>query len=45
MDELRTSGHAVAMDTTETPVCFMATMHDPDGNTLILHQRKDGTAG
>jgi predicted enzyme related to lactoylglutathione lyase len=45
VDELRASGHAVAMDTIETPVCFMATMHDPDGNTLILHQRKDGTAG
>jgi len=29
----------------EIPVCFMAIMHDPDGNTLILHQRKDGTAG
>ncbi len=45
VDELRASEHAVAMDTIETPVCFMATMHDPDGNTLILHQRKDGTAG
>ena len=24
----------------ETPVCWMALMHDPDGNTLALHQAK-----
>jgi predicted enzyme related to lactoylglutathione lyase len=24
----------------ETPVCFMAFGHDPDGNTFILHQPK-----
>lgn len=43
--ELQGDGHKIVMDTIETPVCFMATMHDPDGNTLILHQRKDGTTG
>ena len=43
--ELRDAGHEIALDTIETPVCYLATMHDPDGNILILHQRKDGTAG
>jgi hypothetical protein len=27
----------------ETPVCFMSFGRDPDGNTVIIHQRK--TAG
>ena len=26
----------------ETPVCFMAMVSDPDGNTLIIHKRKPG---
>lgn len=26
----------------ETPVCFMAFGSDPDGNTIIIHQRKAG---
>lgn len=25
--------------------CFMALIADPDGNELMLHQRKDGTVG
>ena len=35
----------IAMDPIETPVCFMAVVEDPDGNKVILHQRKDGTQG
>ena len=35
----------IAMEPIETPVCFMAVVSDPDGNKVILHQRKDGTAG
>ena len=27
-------------DVTETPVCLMAFTHDPEGNGVILHQRK-----
>jgi predicted enzyme related to lactoylglutathione lyase len=27
----------------ESPVCFMAFASDPEGNTFILHQRKEGT--
>ena len=43
--ELRGKGVPVAEDTTEFPPCFMATVQDPSGNWLWLHQRKDGTAG
>jgi predicted enzyme related to lactoylglutathione lyase len=33
------------MDTIESPVCWMAVVEDPDGNKILLHQRKNGTAG
>ncbi|QYM79481.1 VOC family protein [Horticoccus luteus] len=26
----------------DTPMCFMATVRDPDGNRLTLHHRKSG---
>lgn len=29
----------------ESPVCHFAVIRDPDGNQVILHQRKDGTFG
>ncbi len=29
----------------ESPVCYFAAIRDPDGNGVILHQRKDGTCG
>ena len=45
VDELRGKGVTIAMDPIETPVCFMAVVEDPDGNKVLLHQRKDGTAG
>lgn len=25
----------------ETPVCWMSTVKDPDGNTIVLHQAKE----
>ena len=28
------------MDKTETPACWMAQFRDPDGNKLLVHQRK-----
>jgi predicted enzyme related to lactoylglutathione lyase len=43
--ELRAKGVPIPMDTIETPVCFMAVAADPDGNRILLHQRKNGTAG
>ena len=43
--ELRAKGVAIEMEPLETPGCFMAVVADPDGNQLMLHQRKDGSAG
>jgi predicted enzyme related to lactoylglutathione lyase len=43
--ELRAKGVAILEDVSDTPVCLMAMVSDPDGNRLWLHQRKDGTAG
>lgn len=45
VDELREKGVTIAMDPIDTPDCIMAAILDPDGNSIILHQRKDGTAG
>jgi predicted enzyme related to lactoylglutathione lyase len=30
------------MEPMETPVCFMAVITDPDGNSLFIHKRKPG---
>jgi predicted enzyme related to lactoylglutathione lyase len=43
--EVRAQGATVLRDAWETDVCWMAVVADPDGNRLMLHQRKDGTAG
>lgn len=43
--ELRQKGVRVAEDMSEYTPCFMATVEDPFGNLVMLHQRKDGTAG
>jgi predicted enzyme related to lactoylglutathione lyase len=37
--ELRERG-AKLSEPEETPVCYMAFCQDPDGNTVIIHQRK-----
>jgi predicted enzyme related to lactoylglutathione lyase len=29
----------------ETKVCWLLLIKDPEGNRIVLHQRKDGTAG
>ena len=31
-----------AMEPLETPVCWMAVVTDPDGNSLFIHKRKPG---
>ena len=43
--ELRAKGVTIVQDAMDSPVCLMATIADPDGNRLWLHQRKDGTCG
>ena len=45
VEELRDKGVPIAMEPIETPVCFMAVVTDPDGNQILLHQRKNGTFG
>ena len=45
MEELRAKGVTILQEVTESPVCFMGLIADPDGNLIWLHQRKDGTAG
>jgi len=39
--KLKNEGVEFEMDKFETPVCFMAVFHDPDGNRLLVHTRKD----
>jgi predicted enzyme related to lactoylglutathione lyase len=39
VEELRSRGVSLP-DVTETPVCFMSYCMDPDGNGVIIHQRK-----
>lgn len=45
VEELRQKGVTVVREPFDTPVCVMAIIADPDGNPILLHQRKDGTAG
>lgn len=44
-EAFRVAGREVVLEPLETPVCHMAAVRDLDGNTLVLHRRKDGTAG
>jgi len=39
---LQAQGVKFHMEPFETPVCRMAFIHDPDGNTLCIHKRKPG---
>jgi predicted enzyme related to lactoylglutathione lyase len=45
IEELRAKGVTIGMDPVETSDCFLAAISDPEGNQIIIHQRKDGTAG
>lgn len=38
--KLKERGVDFDMDKLETPVCWMAQFRDPDGNKLVVHQRK-----
>ena len=42
ISELRKAGTPFRMGPFETPVCHMAMVNDPDGNTVIIHRRKPG---
>jgi predicted enzyme related to lactoylglutathione lyase len=45
IEELRHKGVQIVMEPLETQVCYLALIADPDGNQIVIHQRKDGTAG
>jgi catechol 2,3-dioxygenase-like lactoylglutathione lyase family enzyme len=45
VEELRGKGVPILLEPRESEVCFSALIQDPDGNLLLLHRRKDGTAG
>jgi Predicted enzyme related to lactoylglutathione lyase len=38
--KLKDAGTEFEMEKFETPVCWMAVFHDPDGNRLLVHKRK-----
>ena len=38
--KLKDAGVEFEMEKFESPVCFMAVIHDPDGNRLLVHKRK-----
>jgi predicted enzyme related to lactoylglutathione lyase len=40
ISKLKERGVGFDLDKTETPVCWMAQFRDPDGNKLLVHQRK-----
>lgn len=42
VSELRAAGTPFKMGPFETPICHMALVSDPDGNTLAIHKRKPG---
>lgn len=45
VEKCRKHGVKVLIEPTETRVCWMAWIADPDGNRICLHSRKDGSAG
>jgi predicted enzyme related to lactoylglutathione lyase len=44
-DELKKKGVRVSSEPRDYEVCQAMEIQDPDGNTVILHQRADGTFG
>lgn len=45
VEELRGQGVSVILEPGELATCHAAAIADPDGNLILLHRRKDGTAG
>ncbi|HEY5893883.1 MAG TPA: VOC family protein [Chthoniobacterales bacterium] len=40
IEKLKASGVSFSIEPTETPVCHIAVIADPDGNSIIIHKRK-----
>ena len=45
INRLRTTGCTFRLEPMETPVCHMAVVFDPDGNSLMIHRRKADLIG
>jgi len=45
VEELEQKGITLHSALGESPVCYWAIVQDPDGNGIIIHQRKDKTVG
>ena len=45
VEELRAKGVPIVVEPRDQDVCYAAVIRAPDGNQIILHRRKDGTAG
>ncbi len=45
VEEVKGKGGEVAFGPFESPVCWVAAVTDPDGNSVFLHRRHDGTCG
>ena len=45
IEELRGKGVTIGMEPVDTGDCDIAAIEDPEGNQIIIHRRKDGTAG
>ncbi len=45
VEELEQAGIKLQSSLDESPVCYFAVVEDPDGNRVIIHQRKDKTVG
>jgi len=43
--ELEKQGVSAEYGPDELSTCYLAMIHDPDGNPIFLHERKDGTFG
>ena len=40
MRDIKAGGYGVVKGPFDTPVCFMAVVADPDGNSVTIHKRK-----
>src|SRR5438477_7137278 len=40
INKIKERGVTLDIEKTETPVCWMSQFRDPDGNKLVVHQRK-----
>jgi predicted enzyme related to lactoylglutathione lyase len=40
VQQLKTAGYSILLGPFETPVCHMAVVSDPDGNSVTIHKRK-----